>query len=360
MMWRTPVTQAFADALDGRRPAKGEVAELVAVATRLCEVAAETAPSAEFRSALRTRLMTSAVPAQIHSRPARAMRLLSTRRTSGIRGWAAVFAAMMATTFGAGMSVASADTVPGDTLYPVKRILENGQLAFKHSDGSRGAFRLTLATKRLTEVDQLTSASDNSTELTSSTFNEFQRQTDLGSEALLRSYLSTDSRQDLVALNRFSTASARRLAELDGRLSTAQIEQAQNMLDHVATQSTRMCPTCEGSTAPSVNSATPSTPLTDAPTIAKSSSDVSSVRSTGPTSAAASATGATDQPSAPTSSPAASVPSPKLPDAAASNGPPVEDLVQQTVVDPLRPLKDSASTGLSHKGGKLLNLSGQD
>lgn len=358
-MWRTPVTQAFADALDGRRPAKGEVAELVAVATRLCEMAAETAPSPEFRSALRTRLMASAVPVQIENRPVRALRTSSARRPASTRRWAVAFATMMATTFGAGVSVASADTVPGDTLYPIKRALESGQLALKQSDSSRGTYRLRLATERLAEVDQLTNTHGTSTELTSSTFDEFQRQADLGSDALLRSYLENESRDDLVALNHFSTASARRLADLHGRLSTTQIEQAENMLDDVATQSIRMCPTCAGSVASSTSSAATSPPPTEAPTSANTSADSSSARSAGSTSTPT--TAASDQPSVATSATATSVPSQKLPDVTSADKSPVQDLVQKTVVDPLKPLKDSATVnGLTHKGDKLLNLSGRE
>jgi hypothetical protein len=358
MMWRTPVTQAFADALDGRRPAKGEVAELVAVATRLCEVAAETSPSAEFRSALRTRLMTEAAPVRIHTRPARAFRSSPARRSSGVRGWAAVFAAMMATTFGAGMAAASADTLPGDTLYPVKRVLENSQFAIKYSDSSRGNFRLKLATERLSEVDQMTSMHGASTQLTSSTFAEFQRQANLGSDALLRSYLSNDSRDDLVALNRFSAMSARRVADLHGRLSPTEIEHAENLLDDVATQSVRMCPTCAGSIANSASSSVPSVQPTDAPTTTNSNAGTSAARTTG--TASASATEATDQPPATTSSSAGAPPSPNLSDVTPSAPPPVADLVQKTVVDPLKPLKNSAGLkGLTKQNGKLLDSSGQ-
>ena len=361
MMWRTPVTQAFADALDGRRPAKGEVAELVAVATRLCEVAAETAPSAEFRSTLRTRLMADAAAARLDTRPARAMRFAAPRRSSGIRGWAAVFAAMLATTFGAGLTAASADTLPGDTLYPVKRALENSQLAIKHSESSRGNYRLKLATKRLSEVDQMTSMHGTSTQLTSNTFAEFQRQANLGSDALLRSYLSNDSRADLIALNHFSAQSARRVADLHGRMSTTEIEHAENMLNDVATQSVRMCPTCEGSAASALTSSETSTLTpTEAPTTANGSASSSAARTTASTSVPPSTSAASDQAVATTTSSDAS-PAPKISDVTPSAAPPVADLIEKTVIEPLKPLHDSAAVkGLAEQGGKLLNRSGQD
>lgn len=351
MMWRTPATQAFADALDGRRPAKGEVAELVAVATRLCEIAAETEPTPEFRSSLRTQLMAMSVAVPLVARPAR-----QARQSAGIRRWAIAFAAMVATTFGAGMTAASASTIPGDTLYPVKRVLENSQLAFKYSDSSRGGYLLQLATERLTEVDQLTSIHGSSTELTSETLEAFQQQASLGSDALLRSYLSNDSKADLVTLNRFSTASAHRLADLRGRLSAADLEQAEDVLGGLAAQSIRMCPACEGSLADSALSQ-PSTITspTDAPTTTSSSTTSSTAGVAGSTASASTSA----EPTATSSSSATATPSANLPEVTplSSPAPPVKDLVDKTV----EPIKNSSLVQeLSNKSGKLLNLPSAD
>lgn len=345
MMWRTPVTQAFADALDGRRPAKGEVAELVAVATRLCEVAAEVEPSHEFRTALRTQLMASAVPVHYATRPARTGRRV-------VRSWAAVFAAMMATTFGAGMSAASADTIPGDTLYPVKRALESTQLATKYSDSSRGSFRLKLASERLGEVDQLTSVRTSSSELAAKTFAEFQRQASMGSDALLRSYLANDSRDDLATLNRFSAMSARQLFDMRAQLSAAQFEQAENLLDDVATQSVRLCQECHPSAAESMSNATSTSA---APSDAPSTTEGSTVGSTARVTDSEVASPGAGQPSASTSATSSASPTPKLSTGTSSQAPPVADLVEKTVIKPLEPLKDTPLIkGLSEQGAKLL------
>jgi hypothetical protein len=334
-MWRTPAAQAFADALTGRRPAGGEVAELVDVATRLCEIAAEAEPAPEFRTSLRTQLIAMPVAVPLVQRTHRPV-----RSSVGIRRWAVAFAAMLATTFGAGMTAASASTVPGDTLYPVKRAIENAQLAFKYSDASKGDFHLQLASERLGEVDQLSSTRGTSTEVVSETLAEFNRQAALGSHALMRSYLSNDSKADLVRLNRFSSASAHRLADLQGRLSAADLGQAEEVLDEMATQSVRMCPTCDGSlvdnvaTQPSADIA----PL-DEPTAADSSArDNRIARLTG---SAVPTAPASDQPNVASSATENVVPTPEV-SPLSTPAPPVADLVEKSVVEPLKPLKDSA------------------
>lgn len=341
MIWRTHATQAFADAVDGRRPAQGEVAELVALATRLCEIAAETEPTPEFRTALRTQLMTSAAPVRLITP--------TTSRTRSLRRRTTAVAVLLATAFGgAGMAAASASTLPGDALYPVKRVIENSQFAFKYSDSSRGTYHLQLATERLTEVDDLASDPSSSAQATETTFAEFQRQANMGSEALMRSYLANDSRDDLVVLNRFSRLSAHQLNDLRGHLSVADLLQAQSMLDGLAARSTLMCPQCQGSVAvesasaasqaPTVTPASSSTP--EGVTVSGTATPTPSKTSSTPTASATS-----------TSSPVPiQVPSATLP----TSPPPVADLVQKTVEVPAQQVQNLLNNG----GEKLLKLPG--
>ena len=65
----------------------------------------------------------------------------------------AIIATVAAGSFGAfGVSAASGDAMPGDTLYKVKRSAEQAQLALAGSDVSRGQLNLDFARKRLTEA----------------------------------------------------------------------------------------------------------------------------------------------------------------------------------------------------------------
>ena len=62
-----------------------------------------------------------------------------------------------------GVSAASGDAMPGDTLYGVKRSAEQAQLALAGSDVSRGQLNLEFARKRLAEAGALGSDLDGST-----------------------------------------------------------------------------------------------------------------------------------------------------------------------------------------------------
>jgi hypothetical protein len=345
VIWRTQATQAFADAVDGRRPAKGEVAELVALATRLCEIAAETEPTPEFRTTLRAQLMTSAVPVRLVTRAAPKVRSLR-RRTATV-------AALLATSFGGvGMAAASAATIPGEVLYPVKRVIEDSQLAFKFSDSSRGAYHLQLATERLAEVNDLAIDPTSSIQATEETFNEFQRQANAGSEALMRSYLANDSHDDLVVLNRFSRVSARQLNELRGHLSVTDLQQAQSLLDGLAARSTLMCPECRGSGAIESANAASQAP-TDVPTSIITPENLAISGTATPTPGKASPT-----PTIKSTSDGSPVPA-ELPTATLpTSPPPVADLVKKTVDAPGQQVQDlKLLKNLQDGGDKLLKLS---
>jgi len=355
MIWRTNPTQAFADALDGRRPAEGELAELVAVATRLCEIAADTEPSPEFRSALRTRLLATPMPARTPA--ANAARPI--RTPSGVRRVTVAFAALLATTFGAGLSAASADTIPGDTLYPVKRALETAQLAFRRSDSSKGNFHLHLATERLTEVDQLTDLHGTSGNRTTETLSEFQRQASLGSDELMRSYLSNDSRDDLAALNHFSASSTHQLADLRGRLSVADLEKTQELLDGLAVQSTRMCPDCSGSIpadSPSEAGPTAAEPIVVPTSPSRAPADGERVRPE----VSSSPTTASPTPSASVSADAPQIPT-ESPNMDSVETPPVAELMQKSAEPPAKPHDDLGIVKhLTEQSGKILKLPGSN
>lgn len=91
-----------------------------------------------------------------HSRP---------RRTAAVsRGWvrglariAAVLAVLIVALYGT--VTASADSLPGDVLYPVKRLIERGEIALA-SDDDELDLRLALADRRLDEFERLLARGD--------------------------------------------------------------------------------------------------------------------------------------------------------------------------------------------------------
>jgi len=74
-----------------------------------------------------------------------------------LRRWA--FVTVCVLTFlivaGVGLNVASANAVPGDTLYPVKRSFEEIQIAFSLSDMAKAEAHVRLAERRISEIIEL-------------------------------------------------------------------------------------------------------------------------------------------------------------------------------------------------------------
>jgi hypothetical protein len=124
------------------------VAHLVGVAGRLSEAAATVAPSEEFRCGLRTLLLARAneIPvAAASARPAR--RALPVVSKISVAGFAAAGAL--------GLVAASAQALPGDPLYPVKRAIESALVAIQPSEAGKSHGHLDAAGHRLAEAARL-------------------------------------------------------------------------------------------------------------------------------------------------------------------------------------------------------------
>jgi hypothetical protein len=91
------------------------------------------------------------VVAAVDSKPA--VRRAAFRPTMGVLRWAAA-ACLVLVIVVVSTATASARSLPGDTLYPVKRLVEQGQLALA-SDGGEVTLRLDLAGRRLDEFETL-------------------------------------------------------------------------------------------------------------------------------------------------------------------------------------------------------------
>ncbi|MFQ5873247.1 MAG: DUF5667 domain-containing protein, partial [Dehalococcoidia bacterium] len=83
-----------------------------------------------------------------------------TRLFQGQLRWAAAAAAVLVFLLGGGTGtvVAAQGSLPGDLLYPVKRISEQARLTFAFSEDSEAKLRLKLAERRAQEISKLVSA----------------------------------------------------------------------------------------------------------------------------------------------------------------------------------------------------------
>ena len=144
----------FADLLDGRlAPSGHELESLLTLATSMR--APEIAPSADFSSALRARLVQetsqrSPAPVVPTQRTAAAQESRSHRIRQAVAALTAVVIVG-----GAGAAAASSRAVPGDSLYGLKRGLEAAQLSLAGSEMARGRELLEQADARLGEAEKL-------------------------------------------------------------------------------------------------------------------------------------------------------------------------------------------------------------
>lgn len=141
--------QAFDDAWEMRTHRAGEAEHLVAVADRLRAESAVVQPSAEFRAGLRMLLMDQKIvpaePEPVVAPPRR--RTLPMASRLSVAGFAAVG--------GLAMVAGSAQALPGDPLYPVKRAVETALVAIQPSDTGKSHVQLDAAGHRLAEAAQL-------------------------------------------------------------------------------------------------------------------------------------------------------------------------------------------------------------
>lgn len=251
--------QAFDEAWANRarvRPEQwnDEVAGLVACAEQLCE-AAVAEPTPEFRSALRTQLMAEAstvlAPTPASTASTRTAPVRAPRRTTSHgfrRRLAGLTAALVSSAGFVGLVGASAEALPGEMLYPVKRSVENVELAFHKDDVDRGEFRLEQASERLAEARRLTEeGSPKDREHIAPVLSEFAEQAKDGSGALFRAYGHDGSEESITVINDFSASAAVDLAQLSGKVpgdADRAFQVAATTVSQLVTKASTLCGTC--------------------------------------------------------------------------------------------------------------------
>ncbi len=123
---------------------KGTVKALESAATSPVE------PDPQFKASARQRILNS-LPESAGSQTARTSSMVW-RQRMGLR-LVAVFAAFAVAL--SGVAAASSGSLPGDTLYPVKRAVEQGRVLLARNDETRAEVYADLAEKRLTETETL-------------------------------------------------------------------------------------------------------------------------------------------------------------------------------------------------------------
>jgi hypothetical protein len=255
-------TRARADELarllDGGAAPAGAAASYVAVAARLrtagADISPVIAPRAEFRAALRTRLVAVASVQGVNAAttPSKAKALDSavswsqSRRAQ--RGIGVAAGAMASVVAVAGVAVAGSQSLPGDPFYGVKRGTE--ALELKTTDGAvaKGSKHLEFAAERLKEVRALSLGRDTafgsapSGPVAASAFGgslsdnvrealaDMDDETRLGSELLTSAYRNSNDEAPLEILSSFASRQSRDLQKLLPSLPTSVRSDAEESL----------------------------------------------------------------------------------------------------------------------------------
>jgi hypothetical protein len=244
--------EAFHDAWESGAPASADVAALVRAAEAICE-AAVVAPRPEFRAALRERLMSEAqtvlVPDPGASRaPARPAPAVAPASSRGRRRLAGLAVAAVSSLGVVGMVAGSASAIPGDVLYPVKRGVENVELALERTDEGRGAQRLEIASERLAEVKAvLADGSGAQQGRVAGLLDDFTTEAEQGSADLFGAFGTEGSAAPIDLVNDFAAASAVDLSTLSADVpdnAAAALEDAAAVVTDVAGQAARLCSSC--------------------------------------------------------------------------------------------------------------------
>jgi hypothetical protein len=216
----------FAVALDGGPAGDASLTAMLRVATALGGAGgtvSAAAPSDQFKSALRQRLLAAAVaPTSGTSGPGVAVTGTWRRRLVAASTVVAIGSSGVA-----GTAFASHSALPGEALYGVKRTVETVQLVLATSDVGKGERYLAIAEARLTEVEGLLDlAGPRSTdpvrvEQLRRTLGDLRTSVELARNHFLAAYERTGDARTLLPLEEFLRSMRQELASLSPLLPRA-------------------------------------------------------------------------------------------------------------------------------------------
>ncbi|WP_300681486.1 DUF5667 domain-containing protein [Nocardioides sp.] len=206
--------EQFDDLLEGRiDDAPEELTRLLGFAEQVWALP-EPQPRPDFTAALRARLMEEAPAAMAEGASDHRLSLTpiaSTGSAKRRRRLAALVAVVSIGAAATGTAFAAEDSLPGETLYPVKRLVESAHTAISVGDSSKGSTELGQATTRLQEATALAKAGQ--TERATETLQDFVTSANKGAELLTSAGKGE-------AIHDFTATSVTDLGTLTGLLPT--------------------------------------------------------------------------------------------------------------------------------------------
>src|SRR3954465_14161044 len=228
--------------------------------------AGAVAPRPEFSAELRHRLLeqaaaraaTTATPTVVRSAPDDSddppgsedvgASVTEIRRRHGRRiRLVASTAALVLLGGGIGFAAPAPPAMPGDTLYGMKRSIENVSTNVSVGDDSRGRRDLEHAMTRLSEVRQLADSGGNVGTI-NATLDDFSAQARKGVSRLVASYQQDGDTSSITAITTFITNARQALGELAPKLPPESLKSAVEALatiEQLPQQTNGPCPKCE-------------------------------------------------------------------------------------------------------------------
>lgn len=209
----------------------------------------QVAPRSDFVATLRSRLMVAAETALAPDTAAQvaARRAPSPGRTPRERRVAAAIGGFAIVTASASMAVAAQTALPGDTLYPLKRTIENAHVSVQGASDDKGTTLLDNASGRLDEVDELSRSDSSEPTTIARTLDDFAEQATEASDLLLGDYAETGHTSSIAELRQFATDSLDELKALQDVVPDAargSLLKAANILGEIDQQAASACPSC--------------------------------------------------------------------------------------------------------------------
>lgn len=258
-LWGGRRAEAFQNAVDGHvEPTNCELAELVHLACGVREMPAVSL-STDSKAAMRARLVAEAdamliPPTRTSSKPAPKRR--------GLR--IAAGSAVVVTAMSGGLVSVSANALPGDALYPIKRGFENFELSLPGGANTTGQTQLQQASNRLEEAEAL--ARQGNADQIDGALYDFADAADAGADQLMRVYAENGDAGSIVTIRAFTNAAGNRLHTLSSLIDESVMPSytaAVSTVTAIDKRAVEACPEC--TTAPLVDVSAASEPDGDEP-----------------------------------------------------------------------------------------------
>ena len=238
--------EEFDRVLDGRatRAVSDRYADLLGT-VELLQRQPDVAPRPEFVADLRSRLMTAA-ETDLVAAPV-VIRRLPTRETrTPARRLGTIAASLVIVGGSAGMAAAASGSLPGESLYPVKRGIEHAGTAVRIGDASKGSALLGQAATRLDEASQLQGASADP-ELILTTIAAFRDDASDGADRLFTAYRASGRAEQVTEVRTFAATQMADIARMsttgDSGVQDALLDAADTLAD-IDEAARELCESC--------------------------------------------------------------------------------------------------------------------